>query len=360
MMREFFRGWTRNLRVTFVGLGRNLLAAPDDVIPLASFIAALRFYTLLRRDAWFMEYLAGDAHDAILQPMIERVQAQGGLLMMGAEALSLEPGSSGWRVRVEDKRRGGLRTIHARQVILAVDPPAARRLLTASPALADHAARLRFPDALADITVRLWFDSAPTGSAASGMFTGDFPMDNFFWLHRLYDDFKPWHRATGGSAIETHLYGHEGLFDLTDAALLAKVVGELRRVWPALRGHFVHGAVRRNSRTQTLFRVPDAASLAVATAWPGLSAWSGLLAWPGLLACGDWIAHPLPVLNMERSVVTAIEAANHILRAEGREPWPILSPRRPEPLAAALGGVVRGGRWLLGPVVRAVGRPGGQ
>ncbi len=348
LMKEYFRGWTRNLRVTFIGLGRNLLAAPDEAIPLASFVAALRFYTMLRRDSWHPEYFAANSHDALVAPMIERLNALGGRVFRGAEAMLLEavPAATPpyWKIHVDDKTRGGRRWLDAQHVILAVDPPAAQRLLAASPALAERAAELRIPPAVPSVTVRLWFDRAPAGGAPGGMFTGDFPMDNFFWLHRLHDEFKAWHAATGGSAIETHLYGRPGLFEQSDQALLVLVATEVQRAFPALRGRFVHGSVRRNLRTQTLFIIPTADSLGVETPWPGL------------LACGDWIAHPSPALNMERSVITALEAANSVLRVHDLEPWPIVPPPRPEMLAGLLGGLMRAGRWLLTPPIRGLVR----
>jgi hypothetical protein len=171
------------------------------------------------------------------------------------------------------------------------------------------------------------------------MFTGDFPMDNFFWLHRLYDAFKPWHEATGGAVLETHLYGKGNLFDLADETLLIRVVSEVTLAFPSLRGHFVHGTVRRNSRTQTLFDVPTDRSLAVETPWPGL------------YACGDWVAHLTPALNMERSVITAIDAANYILAAHNLPPQPILPPDPPEIMARVLSVLIHAGRWLLGPSI---------
>ena len=344
LMKEYFRGWTRNLRVTFIGLGRNLLAAPDDSISLASFIAAIRFYTMLRRDSWMMEFLPGNSHDTIIQPMIEQIEARGGRVMPGVEAHTLEPDGEGWRLRVEDKNRGGMRSIRARWVILAVDPPAAQRLLESSPALASRAAALDFPEALPNIAIRLWFDRAPTHGAASGMLTGDFPMDNFFWLHRLYDPFKAWHAETGGSAIETHLYGKGDLFEQTDEALLVLAATEVQRVWPHLQGHFVHGTVRRNLRTQSLFIVPTDAGLQARTPWKGIA------------ACGDWIGHPLPALNMERCCVTGIAAANQVIKANGKETFPVIPPQRPEALAVTLGGIVKGARWVFGPAVRGISR----
>ncbi len=62
MMKEYFRGWTPNLKATFIGLGKNLLAAPEDEITLTGFIAALRFFTMLRRDLWHPYFFCGDAH----------------------------------------------------------------------------------------------------------------------------------------------------------------------------------------------------------------------------------------------------------------------------------------------------------
>jgi isorenieratene synthase len=105
LMREFFRGWTRNLRVTFVGLGRNLLAAPDDVIPLASFIAALRFYTMLRRDAWTLEYLPGNAHRPAARAGRDAVSRRGGRLA----------GAAGRRLAGARRRPDTRRNAHPRR-----------------------------------------------------------------------------------------------------------------------------------------------------------------------------------------------------------------------------------------------------
>jgi isorenieratene synthase len=342
LMREYFRGWTPNLRSTFVGLGRNLLAASDEVIPLATYIAAVRFYTMLRRDDWQLQYFTGEAHARLIQPMIAAVEGSGGLVMSGVTAEVLEKDAAGWKVRVEDARRGGRRSLLAENVILAVDSPAARRLLRDSPDTRQIADRLCFPEALRNVSVRLWFDHAPRDGTPGGMFTGDFVPDNFFWLHRLYDDFGEWHETIGGSAIELHFYGPDVLFEQSDQNLLVVGVDEIQRAFPRLKGHFVHGVVRRNTRSQTLFRVPTEDSLFVETPWPGI------------LACGDWVGYDTPSLNMERSVVTAIVAANHVLRAHDAEPYPIIPPHQPELLARILAGIIRLFRRLLGPLIVAL------
>lgn len=339
MMREFFRGWTPNLRATFRGLGVNLLAAPEDEISLTAYIAALRFYTMLRRDAWVMHYLPGPPQDCLLDPLIDYVAKQGGALMMGATATRLERQGNRWRITVEDSRRGGQRSLWAEQVILAVQPPAAERLLCASPDLTDDAARLKFPAAVQNATVRLWFDASPRPGTPGGMLTGDFLPDNFFWLHRLYDDFAVWHEETGGSVLEFHIYGTAEVMAQPERLLLIQALDEAQRAFPTLRGHFVRGTVRLNTLDQTLLRIPTADSLFVETPWPNLS------------ACGDWIGYETPSLWLERATTTGIAAANRVLEQQGLEPFPILQPPAPEAPARVLQSAVRLFRRTLGRAI---------
>ncbi len=339
MLKDYFRGWTPNLRATFTGLGANLLAAHPDDIPLASFIAALRFYTMLRRDAWRMDYFPANSHDCVVRPMMDRIESLGGMVLPGAEALTLARAGDNWHVRVQDSARGGHRTVVARHVILAVDPLAAERLFTASPDTAEEAASIHFPDAVRNTAIRLWFDESPRDGTPGGMFTGDFLPDNFFWLHRLHSSFAEWHRDTGGSAIEVHLYAKPDVLDLPERNLIIMAVDEVQRAFPRLRGHFVHGAVRSNNRTQTLFRVPSHDSLSVQTPWPGV------------LACGDWVGYDTPALNMERAVITAIAAANSVLRCNDAAPYSILPPRQAELPVRFLGGLIAILRRLFGSLV---------
>lgn len=343
-MKEYFRGWTPNLRATFTGLGVNLLAAPAEDISLTAFIAAMRFYTILRRDSWQPEYFAGSAHQTVIQPLMDRIENLGGMALQGVEAQSLQRIDGHWRVQVEDAKRGGKRSLLARQVILALDAPAAQRLLCASPDTAQAASRIRFPGAVRNATVRLWYDRAPRDGSPGGMFTGDFLPDNFFWLHRLYDDFREWHEVTGGSVIEVHLYAGDDILEQPDRVLLIRVADEVQRAFPELRGHFVQGDLRRNSRVQTAFRVPTKDSLHLETPWPGV------------LACGDWVGYPSPAFWMERACVTGIAAANAVLEANGLEPFRIIPPREPEGLARVLGVLVCAFRRTVGRALLAGAR----
>jgi isorenieratene synthase len=296
MMDQYFRGWTPNLRATFTGVGVNLLAAPKETISLTAFIAALRFYTAMRRDTWSIQYFPDNPHRCLLQPLIEHIERVGGAILHGATAQRLERDGDGWRIIIDDSQRRGLRSLLAEHVILAVQAPAAQRLLCAGDTAAST---LRFPSAVRNATIRLWFDTAPRPGTPGGMFTGDFLPDNFFWLHQLYDEFAEWHEQTGGSVIEVHLYANKDVLEQPDNILLIKVLDDVQRAFPTLRGHFVYSAIRRNSLNHTQFRVPTRDSLHVQTPWPNV------------YACGDWIGYPTPSFWMERACTTGIAAANH-------------------------------------------------
>jgi carotenoid phi-ring synthase / carotenoid chi-ring synthase len=319
---DFTRGWSPLMRDLFASLARSALAAHPEDVPVSGYIAFLRFYTLLRRDAWAFAYLPGTGGACIVGPLAEAARRQGATLRLGARVTRLERLDEGWRVHLE-AQHGGPETIDAPEVVLALDAPAARVLLETS-GLAG-AERLRFPQGVATTIARLWFDRAPRPGAEAGIFSGDFVIDNFFWLHRLQPAYREWSAATGGSAIECHIYGQERLAAQPDAALLAQVASDLARVYPELKGHLVATSLRRNPPTHTLFAVGDAAShLAVETPWAGM------------FACGDWVYHPSPALYLERAAVTGIAAANALLAARGLSALPLRDSPAPEPLAGLM------------------------
>lgn len=342
MLKEYFRGWTPNLKATFTGLGNSLLAANKEAIHLTAFIAAIRFYTMLRRDDWKLEYLSGNADDALIRPMLNGIEERGGGIQFGWRAGKIEKSERGWKLRVEDTRRGITRTIEAATVILAVPPLAGQKLLTESPSLGEETLKMRFPRGVENAAVRLWFDASPRKGSPGGMFTGDFKVDNFFWLHRLHEEFAAWHTEVGGSAIEVHIYGREEMLKLPDRMIVIQATHEVQLAFPELRNHFVYGAVRHNGNTHTEFIVPTAKSLHVKTPWEGI------------YACGDWIGYETPALWMERCTVTGIAAANHVLERFGLTAYEILPPSKPELLPRLLGGLIKILRRLFAPLfVRA-------
>lgn len=317
------KNWSPALKAFFLGLARNGLAAHPDEVPLSGFLAFLRFYTLLRRDAWNFTYLPDDGGTSIMEPLAGRVKALGGRILLGKPVNRLQRGESGWTVH------SGNESFAASQVILAVESSAAQSILQASFECED----LFFPRSLSNAVIRVWFDAPPRNGAEAGIFTGDFILHNYFWLHRLYNPYRRWARETGGSCIETHIYGPPEALQKPDAVLLAEAIQNVSLAWPELRGHRIGQHIQRNAATHTLPAVgPREKHLGTVTPWPAL------------FCAGDWVRHVWPAFFLERACVTGIVAANEVLQLRSLEPWPLLDAPRPEPFAAWIESLMRAGR----------------
>ena len=334
---DWIDGWSPALRDLFIGLTRNGLSAHPQEIPLSGFVAFLRFYTLLRRDAWAFSYLPADGGTSLAEPLAGRVRELGGIIQLGVKVNGLERQADGWRIRTSLPLAGATEDeLHARDVILASDAPNTRTILQASPDLAARADDLYWPRGLATAVVRLWFDRPPRKGGEAGIFSGEFVPDSYFWLHRIQEPYVRWHRATHGSAVEAHIYGPPAVLQWPDALLLARTITDIQAAFPELRGHTIHQILRRNAPTHTLFGVgPADRHLGVETPWPGL------------YCCGDWVRHPSPAFFMERACITGIEAANAVLQTRGLAPWPLLQPPPAEPLAGLIQRLMLRGRQAL-------------
>jgi isorenieratene synthase len=329
---DLVKHWSPALRAFFIGLARNGLSAHPEEIPLSGFIAFLRFYTLLRRDAWAFSYMPTDGGTSLVEPLAGQLQEMGGEVRLGTRVTSLEQEADDWRVHWE--RNGETGIVSARQAILATDAPNTAAILYASPGMA--AADLYWPRGMATAVVRAWFDREPRPGPEAGIFSGDFILDNFFWLHRIQDQYARWHKATGGSAIEVHIYGPPELLEEPDAVLLARAIADVQSAFPELRSHLVHQMLRRNDPTHTLFGLGRAERhLGIETPWSGI------------FCCGDWVQHPTPAFFLERACVTGIEAANRVLASRGLDTWPLLDYAPPEALVGFIERLMVGIRRAL-------------
>src|SRR5574339_1278615 len=78
------RKWSPALKSFFLGLARNGLSSHPDEVSISGFIAFLRFYTLLRRDAWMFSYLPDDGGTSICKPLAARICELGGEIRLGS------------------------------------------------------------------------------------------------------------------------------------------------------------------------------------------------------------------------------------------------------------------------------------
>jgi len=201
---------------------------------------------------------------------------------------------------------------------------------------AGQGGKLFFPRSTENAVLRFWFSAKPRRGSEAGMFSGEFTGHNFFWLDRIYNQYRRWGRETGGSALEIHLYGPPEVLARPDAVLLAQVLQEVNSVWPELRSARLGQHLQRNPETHTL-PVVGPAERHLGTVTP----------WSGLFCAGDWVRHPSPALFLERAVVTGISAANEALKLRGLAEWALLEPLPAEAPAAAIEKLMRRGRQRI-------------
>ena len=323
------RKWSPALKAFFLGLARNGLSSHPDEVPISGFISFLRFYTLLRRDAWMFSYLPEDGGTSICEPLAERINELGGRVRLGSRVKRVVRREEAWLVEWETAE--GEESALAGEVILATDSNNSRKILSAS--FGEEVDKLFFPRALSNAVIRLWFDVKPARDAEAGIFTGDFTIHNYFWLDRLYDPYRRWARETGGSAIEVHVYGPPEVLTQPDATLIAQAISDVQQAFPELRGHRVGQHLQRNAEVHTLPEV------GMKDAWLGT-----ITPWKNLFCAGDWIRHPAPAFFLERACLTGIEAANAVLQARGLEKFALIEYLPPEPFVGWIEKLMRKGR----------------
>lgn len=274
--------------------------------------------------------MESDGGTSLCEPLAQRARDFNASIVMDTRVTKLEKTGDGWRVHYQHNAKAGF--LEAKNVILALDTNNCKALVSASPDLEGRSS-LYWPRAVETAIMRVWFDRVPNPGADSGILTGDFVLHNFFWLHRIYDDYRHWHQQTGGSAVEVHIYNPAELQTRSDEELLILAVRDLQHAFPELRAARIHQTVQRNEIAHTIIEVgPVGRHLAVRSPWPGIT------------LCGDWVYDRAPSLFIERACLTGILAANIVLAENQLEPWQLLAYPKPEPLAALIQNLMQAGR----------------
>ncbi len=322
---EVTAAWPPAFRAQLEAMSHSGYFDEAGSISLATFCLGFAFYvTDDRRDAYF-DVFDTDADEALVGPLCAAVQTLGGRIRLGTRVEALTwggtekaPRATGVTVVTSDGRR---EEIAAGAVVLALDPPALRRLTEGTPAAAPG---LGGPSTrgLPSLAVRLWFTREPARDrSSSGMFA-NLEADNFFWLHRWQAPFAAWHDRTGGGVLECHLYGQHAARAMVepDAEVIGRVRGIAERVWPVLAGSFAMGHLQRNAPTHVSFHRG-----AMSVLPPVRTSVSNVA------RAGDGIACGHAVLYLERACMTGILAAREVAPALGISATRVPEPLTPEP-----------------------------
>lgn len=157
-------------------------------------------------------------------------------------------------------------------------------------------------------------------------------------MDRFQRRFADWSKATGGSALELHLYGARARRAATEAdgPVLDRVRALVSRVWPELTGREVFAHVQRNAPTHSAFAPGRTARL------PPVSTRI-----PKLVLAGDFVQAPHPALYLERATMTGLEAARQVALQLGLESAGLPTPLAPHPAARSMRALKPLTRWAV-------------
>ena len=95
------RRWGPALRGLFFGLTRNGLSTDPDQVPLAGFLAFLRFYTIMRRDAWAFDYLPNGGGE-VCENLAAKITQLGGEIRLVSRVIRVEAARDGdWTAYIQ-------------------------------------------------------------------------------------------------------------------------------------------------------------------------------------------------------------------------------------------------------------------
>lgn len=299
---------------------------PEERVSAAHLLMQLHFSLLGNPEGMVFDVLRDSFATALWDPLRARLQARGVRFALGSAARRLVRAGGGWRVDLSDDRcaRGDV-------VVLAVDVPALKGLVAASPALRDpETADWRRQVAALGVARpyavwRLAFERPlHPGREASVATTGLGALDSVTRHERVAAESRRWAQARHGTILELHAYAVPQ--DVDPPALRADLLYNLHALYPETRSAGILD-------DRWLLR-QDCPSFP-----PGSDADRPGVETPidGLALAGDGLRLPFPAALMERAVASGFLAANALLRRWGVRPEEIWTVPRRGLLAAVLG-----------------------
>jgi squalene-associated FAD-dependent desaturase len=258
-----------------------------DRAAAAPLVSVLRRGFLSGAAAARFGFARGPLGDVLAEPVRAAIERAGGTVRTNAPAATIE--TAGDRV-VAVLLRDGWR-IPADAVVLAVPVSALLRLLPTALRTTDPFAALAAAETSPIVSVHVWTDAEVHVGAAGAPFVGLLDTQ----AHWLFDCGPS---GAGGRRLATVTSGARAWDGLDDDAIVATVLGDVRRTLPALRSiRCVRSHVVRE-RHATLSITPD-----VERARPGPTT-----SIPNLFLAGDWVQTGLPA-TIEGAVVSGVRAA---------------------------------------------------
>lgn len=308
-------GMTERTRtMLFEAFARSFFCNQGE-LSAAELVAMFHYYFLGNPEGIGFDVPNTDHATAIWNPLRDVLERLGADVRTGTPVTGIEPEGAAWRLSAATG------DLVSRNVILALDPGALRRLVGTSAEMASvapflarqcDAVRVAPPFAVS----RIWLDRdvAPERDPFSAV-TGQPTLDSIAVYSRLEEPSARWARATGGSIVELHSYSCR----LDDAAAAAHALrAELAVLWPETVDATVLHSHDRLEATAPAFP-PGSAGTRPTVRTDAR----------GVRVAGDFVELPYLAGLMERSAMSGVLAANDVLAELGAAAEPIMGiPQR--------------------------------
>ncbi|KAI8468019.1 MAG: hypothetical protein J3K34DRAFT_454404 [Monoraphidium minutum] len=346
--RDLCRQWGMSERMYNEFLRPTLLVglfAPPEDISAAVMLETLEFYALGHQNNFDVCWPKGSIAELIFKPMVDRIEASGGVIAGGRLVVDVVAGGPGGglsEVRARNVTTGEVESYPADAVVSAIGITGFQKLVSSCPALAARpelraAMNLRGIDVIA---TRLWFDKKVDCRFPANVLAG-FERTagaTFFDLNALQDEYKD----APGSVVTADFYGASELLPLSDDEIVARAQAHIAVCEPGFGdAKVVDSAVLRFRQAVTHFSPGSHAS----RPYQATSI-------PNLFIAGDWVKgvdHGANGLSQERAYVTGLIAANLVVSKLGQgSPAEILDVEKDEPHIEAGRAAVSTLRSLVG------------
>lgn len=298
---------------------RSFFADPTE-FSAGELVAMFHTYFTGSAEGLLFDVPVDDYDTALWAPLGGYLESLGVTIETGTTVTSIDPTESGWTTTT------GEANLESDAVVLAVDPAAARDLLSAShDSLVDSApAAQRWMETIGSQTnapafavLRLWLGTPVADHRPAFLGTSGYDLlDNVSVLERFEAGARAWSESHHGSVLELHAYALEGDSYDTErgrADIVARLLSDLHHVYPETAALTIVD--------QELLIEADC-GLTDTRPWEDRPEPSTPI--PGLVVAGDYVRCNTPVALMERAATTGYLAANHLLstwRVEGTDLW---------------------------------------
>lgn len=286
---------------------RSFFADPREFSG-AELIAMFHLYFVGSAEGLLFDVPHDDYDSCLWAPLAAALERRGVQFRCSTTVTRVESGSDGVVVQVESAGTTAA-PLRADAVVLALDPPALRSVVAASPDVGDQPWRdqiARVRSAPRFGVWRGWFDGPLDHGRPPFLGTSGYALaDNVSAVHQFEDHAAAWAHRTGGCVVEVHGYALPD--DLDDEAARAQLLADLAEIWP---------------ETARLSVVHEEWLVSADCVLVGLEPWHSrpgvTTPDPRVMLAGDCIRVDLPVALMERAATTGVLAASQLLTNWGR------------------------------------------